>query len=73
MSKIQYDEGHLRDVYRRFLKLLAYIVFPIMVMLSALADPFIRFLLTDKWEGAIVLLQISSLGLMWYQIGRAHV
>jgi len=68
MSKIQFDEDRLRDVYRRFLKLLAYIVFPIMVMLSALADPLIRFLLTDKWEGAIILLQISSLALMWYPI-----
>ena len=39
-----------------------------MVGLAALADPFIRLVLTDKWEGAIILLQIICFALMWYPI-----
>ena len=39
-----------------------------MMMLSAIADPLVRVLLTDKWEGCIILLQIMCFALMWYPI-----
>ena len=39
-----------------------------MTGLSAVADPFIRIVLTDKWENAIYLLQIICFALMWYPI-----
>jgi O-antigen/teichoic acid export membrane protein len=39
-----------------------------MLGLSSVADPFIRLVLTDKWEEAIYLLQIICFALMWYPI-----
>mgnify|MGYP003319179151 FL=1 len=39
-----------------------------MVGLAAVADPFIRLVLTDKWEGTIYYLQILCFALMWYPI-----
>ena len=39
-----------------------------MVGLAAVADPFIRLALTDKWEGAIRFLQIICFSMMWYPI-----
>ena len=39
-----------------------------MVGLAAVADPLIRIVLTDKWEGAIYLLQIICFSMMWYPI-----
>ena len=68
LSTIQNEEERLADAYKRFLRLSAFVVFPLMVGLSAVADPFIRLALTDKWEGAIILLQIICFALMWYPI-----
>ena len=68
LSTIQDDEARLSNAYRRFLRISAFVIFPLMVGLSAIADPFIRLVLTDKWEGAIYLLQIICFGLMWYPI-----
>lgn len=68
LCSIQDEEARLADAYKRFLRLSAFIVFPLMVGLSAVADPFIRITLTDKWEGAIYLLQILCFNLMWYPI-----
>ena len=68
LSTIQDDEVRLSNAYRRFLRISAFVIFPLMVGLSAVADPFIRLVLTDKWEGAIYLLQILCFALMWYPI-----
>lgn len=68
LSTIQNEDVRLENVYRRFLKLAAFVIFPMMIGLSAVADPFIRLALTDKWEGAIYLLQIICFQLMWYPI-----
>lgn len=68
LSSIQNDEERVADAYKRFLKISAFVVFPLMLGLSAVADPFIRLVLTDKWEGAIYLLQIICFALMWFPI-----
>ena len=68
LCSIQNDLERLAGVYKRFLRLSAFIVFPLMVGLAAVADPLIRLVLTDKWEGAIYLLQILCFSMMWYPI-----
>jgi len=68
LSTIQNEEERLQRNYRKILKLSAFLIFPLMLMLSAIADPLVRVLLTDKWEGAIILLQIMCFSMMWYPI-----
>jgi O-antigen/teichoic acid export membrane protein len=68
LSTIQDDEDRLRASYRKLLKLSAFIIFPLMVGMAALADPFIRCFLTDKWQDTIILLQIICFSMMWYPI-----
>ena len=68
LSTIQNEEDRLATAYKRFLRIAAFVVFPLMMGLSAVADPFIRLALTDKWEGAIYLLQIICFWMMWYPI-----
>ena len=58
----------LRTRYRTFLRLSAYVVFPLMVGLAVLAEPLIETLLTDKWIAAVPLLQLLCLSMMWYPI-----
>ena len=68
LSSIQNETERLADAYKRFLRISAFIVFPLMVGLAAVADPLIRLVLTDKWEGCIYLLQIVCFSMMWYPI-----
>lgn len=68
LCKIQDDDARLFNVYRRFLRMFAFVVFPLMMGLSAVADPFIRLVLTDKWSGSILYLQIICFALMWFPV-----
>lgn len=68
LSSIQDDDERLRVNYRKILKLAAFCIFPLMVGLASVSDPFIRLLIGDKWEGCIPLLSIICLGMMWYPI-----
>lgn len=65
LSKIQEDEDTLVRGYRKMIKTTAFVVFPLMFLLSALAKPIIVLLLTEKWSESILLLQILSFYLMW--------
>jgi len=68
LSKIQDEDERLRINYRKILRLSAFIFFPMMIGLSAAADPLVRLLITDKWENSIFLLQILCFSMMWYPI-----
>lgn len=68
LSSIQNEPERLTSAYKKFIRLSAFVVFPLMIGLSAVADPLIRFVLTDKWEGAIYLLQIICFSMMWYPV-----
>ena len=68
LSSIQNEDDRLAKNYRKILKLSAFLVFPMMLMLSAIANPLVRILLTDKWIGCVILLQIVCFQMMWYPI-----
>lgn len=68
LSTIQDDLPRLQINYRRLLKLSAFIVFPLMMGLAAVAFPLIRVVLTPKWEGCSLYLQIICFALMLYPI-----
>ncbi|MCL1933211.1 MAG: lipopolysaccharide biosynthesis protein [Candidatus Azobacteroides sp.] len=68
LSSLQDNDEKLKEAYRKFLRLSAFIIFPLMIGLFAVADPLIQLLLTDKWIGAVMLLQILCLSQMWYPI-----
>lgn len=68
LSKIQNDDKALAYNYRRMIKTTAFIVFPLMMLLAALAHPLIIIMITKKWEACIILLQIICFSRMWYPI-----
>lgn len=68
LSKMQNDDEQLAYNYRRMLKVSAFVIFPIMLMLSALARPLVITMITAKWEACIILLQIICFSMMWYPI-----
>lgn len=66
LSKMQDDDERLSLNYRRMLRVACFIVFPLMMGLAALARPLVITMITAKWEGCIVLLQIMCFSMMWY-------
>lgn len=68
LSEMQDDDQRLAVNYRRMLRLSAFIIFPLMMLLAGIADPLIRWMITDKWAGCIVLLQIICFSMMWYPV-----
>lgn len=68
LCTIQDDDDRLRSVYRRFLRLSAFVVFPLMCGLAGVSYPFIRLILGEKWLFSAGLLQIICLSMMWYPV-----
>lgn len=68
MSKMQEDNEFLAHNYRRILKVSAFVIFPIMMLLAGLARPIILLMITAKWEACIILLQIICFSMMWFPI-----
>lgn len=68
LCEIQDDDERLSNVYRRFLKLSAFVIFPLMVGLSSVAQPFVNIILGQQWNFCGQLLQIICFSMMWYPI-----
>ena len=68
LSQIQDDDERLISNYRRMIKLSAFVVFPMMMMMAALARPLVIVMITEKWEACIILLQLMCFSMMWYPI-----
>lgn len=61
LSKYQSDWDTGLKVLRRAMKTSLYICAPLMAGMCAVADPMIRILLTDKWEGSIVYVRLVAI------------
>lgn len=68
LSDIQDEDERLEYVYRKYLRVSAYIIFPLMIGLCVLAKPFITLVLTDKWESSVILLQVLCLAYILYPV-----
>lgn len=68
LCEIQNDDVRLASVYRKFLKLSAFVVFPLMTGLSAVAKPFITVVIGEQWSFCAQLLQIICFSMMWYPV-----
>lgn len=68
LSEMQGEEQRISSNYRRLIRLSAFITFPLMVVMAAMAAPLIKVVLTDKWDGCIPYLQLICFALMWYPV-----
>ena len=50
------------------IRLSAYIVFPVMILLFVLARPLVLILITEKWANCIIYIQILCFAMMWNPI-----
>lgn len=68
LCKIQEDKDKLAHAYRKFLRVAAFIIFPLMIGLSAVANPLILLLLKEQWHFTAIILQVICFSAMWYPI-----
>ena len=68
LSKIQDDDKHLIESYRKLISMTSLVIFFGMFLLAALAKPLTVTLLTDKWLDAVPYLQIFCFGYMFDHI-----
>lgn len=68
LSSLQKDKVRLVSVYKRMIKMAAFLIIPSMTLLALLAEPLVRVLLTDKWLPAVVLLQWTAIARITYPI-----
>lgn len=62
------NEAELKAKYRYIIKLAAFCVFPTMMGLCALSEPFIVLFISEKWKACIPMLQILCASSMFYPI-----
>lgn len=58
LSELQNDPHQLKEGYRSMIRLVAFVLFPIMTILGAIAYPMIQIILTEKWLPSAPILQI---------------
>lgn len=73
LSKLQDDDTALLNVYRKYIKTCSMVIFFVMLLLAALAEPFVIAVYGEKWQPAVIFLQIFSLSYMFYHINAINV
>lgn len=73
LSEVQDDLPRLLKAYQRYIKMTAFVVFPLLMGLCGIAKPLVLFLITDKWAGCIIILQILCFNYLWDGIIRINL
>lgn len=73
LSKMQDDDVKLGINYRKMIRVSAFLLFPIMLLLAALAKPLVIIMISAKWEACIILLQLLCFTFMWQPIQILNV
>lgn len=68
LAEMQNNNQQLKEGYRSMFRLVAYALFPVMVILGVVAEPLIRVVLTDKWLPSVALLQILCIEGAFYPL-----
>lgn len=73
LASLQGDRERMVSVYSRLIRMSAFFIFPIMTLLSLLADPLVRILLGENWLSVVVLLQWTSFSRIAYPISAVNM
>lgn len=72
-SQHQDEPQVLRAMMRRSIQLSTYLIFPMLFGLSAVSEPLVRLLLTDKWLPAVPYMQVLCLSFAFYPIHSSNL
>lgn len=67
-SKLAHDDEALKRYYQNIIQVVIFLIAPLSVMMVVLAEPLIRFLLTEKWLPSVPYFKILSIAGIFYPI-----
>jgi teichuronic acid exporter len=73
LSSIQDDKKRLEIIFRKFIRLSAFVIFPLMIGLAVVAEPLIRLILTEKWMPVVPLLQLLCISGVLYPLHAINI
>ncbi len=73
MSKAQEDKVHMKNMTRRSIMVSVYIMAPIMMGLSAIGEPLVKLILTDKWLPIVPFMRIFCITYIFWPIHTANL
>ncbi|OAD20320.1 Polysaccharide biosynthesis protein [Candidatus Thiomargarita nelsonii] len=73
LASLQDDNTQLRQRYRRIIQIVSFIIAPIMLFLAVLAEPVFALLFEERWQGAVLYLQLLCLVGLFYPLHAMNV
>lgn len=67
-AEIKNDDVRLKSVYKQIMKMVIFIIAPVLVLMAALAEPLFRLLFTEKWLPAVPYFQILCIAGILYPL-----
>lgn len=68
LSKLSHDNVKLKEVYRMIMKLIIFVLSPILLLSIIIATPLFRFVLTEKWLPSVPYFQVLAIAGILYPI-----
>jgi len=68
LASVQQDDIRLKAGYRKVIQVTTFLLFPVMAMIAALAEPIFRVFLPDKWLPAVPYLQLMCIAGLLYPL-----
>lgn len=73
LSEIQQDNTRLSSIFLRLFETTSLIIFPLMFLITAMANSLIVVLLGEEWQGCVLMLQILCLTRMWVPLNAINL
>jgi len=73
MTSVQDDKERLVSIYKRVVNMTAFCVFPIMVVLAMISEPFVKVVLTEKWLPSVPIIQWLCFASMLMPLNALHL
>lgn len=73
MSSEQDDMGRVKAITRRSIKTSSYIIWPLMIGMAVVAEPFVELFLTHKWIEVVPFIRVFCVSYAFYPIHTANL
>ncbi|MDA3852619.1 MAG: lipopolysaccharide biosynthesis protein, partial [Bacteroidales bacterium] len=73
LSSLNNEKDRMLSVFKQALRMSAFSIFPILTLLSLLAEPIVRVLLTDEWLPVVPLLQWMAFSRIMYPMSALNI
>jgi teichuronic acid exporter len=73
LAQVNDNEEKLKNIYSSLMQIVVFVATPILIYLGIVAEPFFRFILTDKWLPAVPYFQLLVVSGIFYPIHKYNL